>query len=114
MGRILEAAIPCAPAERALVLENDPDLERVHTAVALQGQTTPPERPDAEVDNHYTAFVKSTKDGHLYELDGDKKGPVDLGQLGEDEDLLGPRALSAVREYLQRDVFDQFSLLALA
>ena len=34
-----------------------------------------------EVDFHYVCFVKSSKTGHLYELGGDRKGPVDHGIL---------------------------------
>ena len=115
MAHILKDAIPRSPAERCLVLEENPDLERVHTSIALQGQSALPERPDDEVDNHYTCFVRSSKNGHLYELDGDNKGPIDLGPvLGENEDMLSPAALSAVRTYLNRDEHLQFSLLALA
>ena len=117
LGRILEQAIPCAPAERALVLENDPDLKRVHTAIALQGQTAPPERPEGKVEGHFTAFVKSSKNGRLYELDGGMKGPLDVGvQLGEGDDLLSEPALGFLRAYLQREVVvpDHSSLLALA
>ena len=114
MGRILKEGIPQNPDGRARVLENNPDLERVHTAIALQGQTAPPEHPDDDVDNHYTCFVRSQKNGHLYELDGDKKGPIDHGLvMGADDDMLSPAALKFVREYLQRDGSLQFSLLAL-
>lgn len=107
--------MPLGPQERARVLESSPDLERVHTAVALQGQTAVPEHPEDEVDHHYTCFVQSSKNGHLYELDGDKKGPIDLGPvLGEGDDMLSAPALDAVRKYLQRDESLQFSLLALS
>lgn len=117
MGRILKEATPLDPEGRVRVLESDPDLERVHTAIALQGQTAPPEYPDDEVGNHYTCFVRSRKNGHLYELDGDKKGPIDHGLvMGDDDDMLSPAALAAVREYLQRESDGnlQFSLLALS
>lgn len=33
-------------------------------------------------------------DGHLYELEGRRKGPVDRGALKDDEDLLSEHALS--------------------
>ena len=115
MARILKEAVPCAPHERSVVLENNPDLEKVHTAIALQGQTAVPEHPDDEVDHHYTCFVQSAKSGHLYELDGDNKGPIDLGPLlGESEDMLSPKALDAVRRsHLNGEEYGSFSLLAL-
>ena len=115
-GRIIKQAVPCAPEERALVLEDDPDLERVHTVIALQGQTAPPRRPEGKVDGHFTAFVKSGKNGRLYELDGGMKGPIDVGiELG-DQDLLSEPVLQFMREYLQREgvVPEHSSLLALA
>ena len=34
---------------------------------------------DDKVDFHFIAFVE--KDGHLYELDGRKSGPVDCGKI---------------------------------
>ena len=115
MGRILKEGIPLGPQDRALVLENLPDLERVHTNIALQGQTAPPARPDGRVGHHYTCFVQSSKNGHLYELDGDKKGPIDLGPLADDGgDMFSPEALAAVQKYLQRDGHLNYSLLALA
>ena len=115
MARILKDGVPLSPKGRTLVLENNPALEKAHTTVALQGQSALPERPDDEVDHHYTCFVQSSKNGHLYELDGDKKGPIDLGAVMADgDDMLSAPALDAVRKYLQRDKYLQFSLLALA
>jgi ubiquitin carboxyl-terminal hydrolase L3 len=75
-----------------------------------------PTNPENEVDFHYVCFVKSHKDGHLYEMDGDRKGPVDRGLLGSDEDVLDEHSLSVIREFIQReDGGDMnFSLLVLA
>lgn len=69
-----------------------------------------------EVDFHYVCFVRSNKDKHLYEMDGDRKGPVDRGALGPDEDVLSETVLAIVREYLQRENGENlnFGLLVLA
>ncbi len=68
-----------------------------------------------EVDYHYVCFAKSNKDGHLYELDGDKKGPIDLGPMNRDDDLLVLKALQAVRSYITAGKAGKagFSLMAL-
>ncbi|KLU81499.1 ubiquitin C-terminal hydrolase L3 [Magnaporthiopsis poae ATCC 64411] len=71
---------------------------------------------DAKVDHHYICFAKSPKDGHIYELDGDLKGPVSWADLGTEDDLLGEAALAVVREFIRKGPGDggSFSLLALA
>ena len=56
-----------------------------------------------EVDFHYVCFVKSSKTGHLYELDGDRKGPVDHGILQMDEDILSGGALSIIQKFISRE-----------
>ena len=45
-------------------------------------------------------FVTSHRNGHLYEVDGDRKGPLDRGAiLGWEEDVLGVGGLSIVRNF---------------
>ena len=74
-----------------------------------------PENAEDEVDFHYVCFVKSSKTGHLYELDGDRKGPVDHGILGAAEDILSGGALSIIQKFIGRENGQNvnFSLLAL-
>ena len=74
-----------------------------------------PENAEDEVDFHYVCFVKSSKTGHLYELDGDRKGPVDHGSLGVGEDILSGGALSIIQKFFGRENGQNvnFSLLAL-
>jgi len=58
--------------------------------------------PDAREENyqHFICFVKA-EDGHLWELNGGMKGPVDRGGLGEEEDALSERALAlGVKSFL--------------
>ena len=57
MDNILQKAVPCNPDDRALVLEKDTELERVHTAMAHLGQTPLPERPDEDIDNQCTKYI---------------------------------------------------------
>lgn len=102
--------------ERAEALENSSELERIHATAALQGDTEPPADAEEEVDFHFICFVLSQSDGHVYELDGDRKGPVDHGPiLKADEDLVGKGSLNLVRSYIEREdgLDDRFSLMAL-
>lgn len=54
-----------------------------YKTVALQGDSEVRANPEDEVDFHYVCFVKSHRNDHLYELDGNRKGPVDWGLLGQ-------------------------------
>jgi ubiquitin carboxyl-terminal hydrolase L3 len=91
LDRLLKAAVPLKPAERANLLYESKALESMHQSAAMKGDT---EAPDAEVipGLHYVAFVKG-KDGHLWELDGRSNGPSDRGLLGESDDVLSEKAL---------------------
>lgn len=75
-----------------------------------------PTNAEDEVDFHYVCFVKSNINGHLYELDGDRKGPKDRGRLELNEDVLSDGGRKAIREFIQREhgQNSNFSLLALA
>lgn len=104
------------PQDRALVLEDSQELESVYKMAAMQGDSVVPDNAEEEVDFHFVCFVKSPKNGHIYELDGDRKGPVDKGPLsGPNEDMLAEGALSIVRGFIQRenDLNFNFSLMAL-
>ena len=115
MAKLLAACAPLDPSSRAAALEKDAELEASHTAVALKGQSAVPARPDDVVDFHYKAFVKSTKSGHLFELDGDENGPIDHGPLDASDDVLSEKALGVIRDLVQRAAGNLgFSLLALA
>lgn len=115
LDRLLQRAIPLTYRERAKVIEDSEELEAIHTAMAQQGDTAVPERADDEVDHHYIALVKS-KSGQLYEMDGDRKGPVDLGTSLGSEDLLGETALGVVKKFIEREKGQNigFNLMALA
>lgn len=115
MARILSSCVPLAPAGRAKIIEDSEEIESAYRTAALQGDSNVPENAEDEVDFHYVCFVKSSKTGHLYELDGDRKGPVDHGILEPGEDILSGRALSVVQNFIRREkgANVNFSLLAL-
>ena len=116
---LIKNAVPLKPRVRAQLLEDTDALERAHQAAAATGDTAAPEADDS-VDLHYVCFVKSDKSGHLWEMDGRRKGPLDRGPLGEHEDVLSPAALEkGVRAFLKREEEAgggelRFSLIVLA
>ncbi|KAK1834281.1 putative ubiquitin carboxyl-terminal hydrolase [Podospora conica] len=117
LARLLAACVPLQPDDRAAVLEQDEQLAATYKAVALKGDSEAPANPEDEVDFHYVCFVKSRKNGHLYELDGDRKGPIDRGPLDNDEYLLSEsgRCLKIVNEFIKiRGLSGSAGLLALA
>lgn len=108
--------MPLEPLARAKVLEQSEAVEEAYKEVALQGDSAVPANAEDEVDFHYVCFVKSCKDNRLYELDGDRKGPIDRGLLRADEDLLSREVLlGVIGEYIRRENGGNpnFSLLVL-
>lgn len=93
LDSIRRAAIPLNMSERAQMLYDSEAFEAAHKSVANLGDTTPPSPETGHREgHHFISFVK-TDDGHLWELEGSRKGPIDRGTLSEDEDVLSPRAL---------------------
>ncbi|CCG84597.1 protein of unknown function [Taphrina deformans PYCC 5710] len=102
--------------DRVRTIERSKLIDSAHQAAAGQGQSAIIEA-DEPVDLHFVAFVKSETNQHLYELDGRRKGPIDHGLLGEDEDMLSEKALNVVKQFVSKagDGGDlNFSLCALA
>ena len=62
--------------ERGHELENSEEIPEKHESRAHEGQTATPDL-QSDVDFHFVAFVQ--KNGRLYELNGNKQGPVDHG-----------------------------------
>lgn len=118
LAKLLNDAIPLKPVERADLLYESEALESAHRAAATGGDTAAPAAED-NVDLHYVCFVKS-KNNHLWEMDGRRKGPLDRGQLDPDEDVLSEKALNlGVRSFLKREAAGgqgdlRFSLITLA
>lgn len=101
--------------ERVSEIEGSQLILGAHDAVAGQGQSDTIEA-EADVELHFVAFVKSQSSGHLFELDGSRKGPVDHGPL--DGDLLSDGAMQVVKRFVaqasQGEDDLNFSLCALA
>jgi ubiquitin carboxyl-terminal hydrolase L3 len=76
--------------ERAQKLYENAEFEKAHHEVASGGETKAPDA-EADIDLHFVAFVKG-EDGHLYELEGNRKGPLNRGHIGTD-DVLSEKAL---------------------
>ncbi len=118
LAKLLDDAIPLKPVERADLLYESDALESAHQAAATGGDTSAPAADDS-VDLHYVCFVKS-KNNHLWEMDGRRKGPLDRGQLSPEEDVLSEKALDlGVRSFLKREAEGgkgdlRFSLITLA
>lgn len=58
---------------------------------------------EEEVDFHFVCFVKSSRTDRLYELDGDRRGPLDTGVMIDPKNELFPQdGVDYVRDYIQR------------
>ncbi|KAF2442750.1 cysteine proteinase [Karstenula rhodostoma CBS 690.94] len=91
LDQVRKDALPKAMMERAKVLEHSDAFVKAHADAAKLGDTVAPAF-EVETGQHFVAFVKG-RDGHLWELEGSRKGPLDRGALNEDEDVLSPAAL---------------------
>ncbi|KAI9795574.1 MAG: ubiquitinyl hydrolase 1 [Piccolia ochrophora] len=118
LSELLKSAVPLPPVQRAELLYSSSALESAHQAAAAKGDTSAPSAED-NIDLHYVCFIKS-KNGHLWEMDGRRKGPLDRGQLDAADDVLSTKALDmGVRNFLKREAAVgggelRFSLVALA
>ncbi len=102
LQKLLQDAIPLKPLERAEVLYGSQALESAHADAAKKGDSTAPDA-EAKVDLHFVAFVKS-EDGDLWELDGRRKGPLNRGNLGPEDDVLTQKGQElGVQAFLRRE-----------
>jgi ubiquitin carboxyl-terminal hydrolase L3 len=93
LEKLRAGAIPLKLADRAQMLYDSQEFEAAHRSVATLGDTVAPEIGEGhKLGQHFVAFVKAD-DGHLWELEGSRKGPIDRGLLTKDEDPLSRRAL---------------------
>jgi ubiquitin carboxyl-terminal hydrolase L3 len=114
ISRIRQQAASLSINECALALENNQHLERAYAEVAQQGDTEAPSNPEDEVEFHYICFVKARGNGHLYQIDGDRKRPIDLGAMAAEEDVLSDKCLDIIRCMMGSEGGNvNFSLMAL-
>jgi ubiquitin carboxyl-terminal hydrolase L3 len=116
LATLLKTCLPLKPRERALTLEKSEELESVYAKAAMGGDSSVPTNAEDEVDFHFVCFVKSNKNSFVYELDGDRKGPINKSvMLATNDDILAEGGLGIAREFIQREKGDStgFSLMAL-
>jgi ubiquitin carboxyl-terminal hydrolase L3 len=115
LAKLIRDAVALGPDARAQLLYESEALESAHRAAASEGDTSAPSADDS-VDLHFVCFVKS-KDNHLWELDGRRKGPLDRGLLSQDEDVLSDKALDlGPKAFMAREAAGgdlRFSLISL-
>lgn len=116
LHKLVKESSSLSANERALLLENSDFLEEAYRNIAIQGDSAVPEDAEEEVDYHYICFVSSSENNHVYELDGDRQGPVDRGTvIARDEDMLGQGMLAHIRTFIRRYQHENigFNLMAL-
>ncbi|KAI2465575.1 putative ubiquitin carboxyl-terminal hydrolase [Annulohypoxylon bovei var. microspora] len=89
LDKIRRAAIPLGMNDRADMLYNSDPFEEAHKSCVQLGDTAATN--EGNLGQHFVAFVKVN--GKLWELEGSRKGPIDRGELRDDEDVLSPKAL---------------------
>jgi ubiquitin carboxyl-terminal hydrolase L3 len=119
LARIKDKAVDLGMDERTKLLYDSQELEVAHQSVAEIGDSRMPSLDgEGHAGQHFVAFVKDG--GKLWELEGNRRGPLDRGILGEDEDLLCPKAIElGIRQVIELDRASRggdlrFSCIALA
>ena len=64
------------------------------------GDSAVPANLGEELACHYLCFVRSEKDACLYGLYGDSKGPINSGVVLTHHDILAPKPLEVVTQYI--------------
>ncbi|GLH06063.1 Ubiquitin carboxyl-terminal hydrolase [Gryllus bimaculatus] len=106
LKKFIDATKNLNPDEKGKSLEKADGIISAHKEAALEGQTAPTE----EVKYHFITFVH--RDGHLYELDGRKSFPVNLGESTNDSFL--EDAARVCKEYMSKYPDElRFSVVAL-
>lgn len=85
------------PEEAGNIFQNDDELKEKHVDATKEGTTNVSEHLDTA--NHFVAFVNV--DGHLYELDGRKKFPINHGPTTGNTFLAD--ACNAAHRFIQRE-----------
>ncbi|KAK4177424.1 hypothetical protein QBC36DRAFT_185066 [Triangularia setosa] len=91
LEQLRKDAAPLLKDERAKMLYDNQPFEEAHKSVAAMGDTAVPKDRFEQLGQHFVGYVKAN--GRIWELEGSREGPLDRGELGEDEDVLSPKAL---------------------
>lgn len=119
LDKLISEAVSLPPTERAKLVYDSSLFEDAHRSAAQKGDTAVL-APTVKYQFHFISFVKGS-DGHVWELDGGLKGPIDRGVLEEHEDMLSEKALElGVRRFIRQAAAGDganalsFSIVALA
>lgn len=117
LAKFVEQATPLRMDDRAKLLNDADTLHEASEAASALGDSRVIGLEEGSI-HHFVALVKG-RDGNLWELEGSRKGPLNRGPLGEDEDAFSERALNlGIRRLveMQRKAGDDlpFSCIALA
>ena len=108
-GKFLKETKELDENERAKRLETNKDIESGHQAVAELGQSSIEDVEDVNL--HFLCFT--VKGGHLYELDGRKKFPINHGPSSPETLLYD--AVAVIKEFMKRDPDNvRFNIIVLA
>lgn len=100
--------------DKGLTLSNASQIRSVHNSFARQTLFELDNKSQKKDDDlfHFVGYIPI--DGRLYELDGLREGPVDLGAVGPDDDWLDvvrPIIESRMKEYSEGEI--QFNLMGI-
>lgn len=105
-------------AETARLIENLEGAIQLDSNYGARGQTeAPPAATECEL--HFIAFIRSPHNNHVYELDGRRTGPVDLGvsiqESATPSILSEPAVVDKVQFYMnQADDHNKHNFLVMA
>lgn len=97
LAQFFQAVQGKSKAEAAQIFHNNQGLKQAHCQSTNEGQTNVQDY--AEVNNHFIAFVQ--KDGHLYELDGNRGIPINRGPTTQETFLVN--ACACAKLFMERD-----------
>lgn len=80
LGQFITKTDAMGGEERGKALETNESICSIHGSFAMKGHTEAPEAT-ADIDLHFVAFI--AKNGQLYELDGQRTGPLCHGAISD-------------------------------